>query len=88
MIEGPYPNPTSGPMHLRLVLARPAHVRAVLYDVLGRRLAMLWDGAVGAGQTELTWDVGRLLRQKLTPGPYLIEVEADGARRVVRGLAF
>jgi len=88
MIEGPYPNPTSGPMHLRLVLARPAHVRAVLYDVLGRRLATLWDGAVGAGQTELTWDVGRLLRQKLTPGPYLIEVEADGARRVVRGLAF
>jgi hypothetical protein len=47
----PYPNPTTGRTHIDLVLGDPQRVDVVVYDVLGRRVADLFHGQLGAGET-------------------------------------
>jgi hypothetical protein len=56
----PYPNPSSGAVTVPLVLPEAAEVRVVVYDVLGRQVAMLAEGQTEAGRRELTLD-GRAL---------------------------
>jgi hypothetical protein len=63
-------------------LERPATVRLAVFDALGRRAALVAEGARPAGSHELRVDTGAL-----APGVYLIRLEADGesaARVVVR----
>src|SRR5690606_26251468 len=43
------PNPARGRAEVVLTLARPAEVEASAYDVLGRRVAVLHEGPLGAG---------------------------------------
>ena len=71
----PTPNPAAGGLvrvHLRL--ARPAPILAVLYDALGREVAVVHDGPA-AGRLELAVDTTHL-----APGPYVLRVAAlDGS---------
>ena len=55
-------------------LAAEARVEAVLYDVLGRRVAVLASGTFEAGRHALTFDGA-----KLPPGAYVVHVTASGA---------
>ena len=51
------PNPTQGPATLDFELAVPSVVRALIYDVGGRRIPTLADGAwLAAGHHSLCWD--------------------------------
>ncbi len=45
------PNPASGVAFVSLAVAEAQTVRAELYDALGRRVATVFDGAVGARET-------------------------------------
>jgi chitodextrinase len=42
-IDGPFPNPSTGPLNLRFHLRMPAHVQITLYDLSGRELGVLCD---------------------------------------------
>ena len=78
-----YPNPFDAFTTLQLHVDRPQQVRVAVYDVLGRRIAILHEGAVQAGQVlDVRWDPG-----DAAAGVYLIRAEGDtfkATRRVVR----
>ena len=50
MLTTASPNPFNGQTTFELVVAEPQHVRVEVLDVLGRQVAVLFDGAVLAGQ--------------------------------------
>ncbi len=71
------PNPTRGDALFTLTSDSPQHVRVVVFDTLGRRVATLFDGPVGAGAPlALAVERGRL-----RPGRYV--VRATGRRGAV-----
>jgi len=55
-----FPNPASGVATVAVTLAAPTAVRVGLVDALGREVAVLHDGPLGAGTTRLGLDAGRL----------------------------
>lgn len=78
-----YPNPFTNEATLTLRVDRPQHVRAALYDLLGRRLAVLHDDVVGAG-IPLNLSVRGA---SLPPSVYVVRIEGEDfvtTQRVVR----
>lgn len=72
-----YPNPfsTDRPASLTLRVDEAQQVRVVLYDVLGRQVRVLHDGAVAAGQDQrITVDAG-----SLPSGAYVVRAEGETA---------
>lgn len=75
------PNPATGPVAVAVTLARAATARIAVYDVLGREVARLHDGALGAGTHRFVW------ANDVPSGIYLVRSIADDAsvvRTVVR----
>ncbi len=68
-----YPNPFGAATTLRLELADDAHVRLVVYDVLGRDVAVLADGPMKAGRHAVRFDASGL-----PSGTYLVRLTAEG----------
>lgn len=76
-----YPNPLScgATLQLEFELAEAADVRLAVYDLAGRRLALLVDGPLAAGRHTTNWStVGN------APGLYLLRLEAAGRTAVER----
>ena len=71
-----YPNParTSDALTLRFTLGQPAHATLEVFDVLGRRVATLTDGALPAGEHPLRWEPA-----DLPAGAYVARLRADSA---------
>jgi hypothetical protein len=78
-IEGPFPNPTGGDATVALVLDRDEHVRVEVFDMLGRRVALLHDAPLAANQRHAFTVAGSLL----PAGAYVVRVagETFGASR-------
>ena len=77
-----HPNPTARGARLTLSVTQAQAVRAELFDVAGRRLATLFDGAASPG-ADLALDVGR---DDLPAGVYVVRVTGEAfeaSRRVV-----
>ena len=68
------PNPATSTAAVPFVLGAEAQVEAVLYDVLGRRVAVLASGVYAAGRHVATLEAGRL-----PSGAYVVHVTARGA---------
>jgi hypothetical protein len=68
-----YPNPTAGRATVTLALSAAAEVRAAVYDVLGREVAVLHDGPLAAGEHELALDTA-----KLPAGVYVVRATGNG----------
>ncbi len=68
---GVYPTPFSDRTTVRYALEEAAEVRVAVYDVLGRRVALLADGMVEAGTHEATFEAA-----DLPSGVYLVRLEA------------
>ncbi len=51
-----YPNPFNPSTSIHFSLPTAAHVRLIVYNVLGQALATLLDGEQRAGEHEVTWD--------------------------------
>lgn len=66
------PNPSAGAVALDLALDAPGPVRVTVLDMLGRTVARVWDGPLGAGAHALTWDAAAV-----APGVYAVRVETD-----------
>ncbi len=66
-----YPNPMRDGAVVRVRLAEAGAVTASVYDLLGRRVAVLHDGTLPAGETALA-----LGTAGLADGTYLVRVEA------------
>ena len=66
------PNPTRGLATVRYALDRGQQVRIALYDVLGREVATLADGAVAAGPASVEVDTA-----SLPTGTYVLRLQAE-----------
>jgi len=79
-LSAPWPNPASGMTHVDWTLDESGTVNMSLYDMLGRRVALIEQGVRPAGAHETRFDVGRL-----GPGVYRIRLQA-GDQLVSRSL--
>ncbi|MBI5060600.1 T9SS type A sorting domain-containing protein [candidate division KSB1 bacterium] len=57
-LSAPYPNPFNASTTISYDLSTPAHVRLTVHDLLGREVAVLYDGAAPAGKHRLIWNAG------------------------------
>jgi hypothetical protein len=76
-----YPNPFNPSTEIGFTLPEAVHVRLVAYDVLGREVGRLVDGAMAAGQHRVRFEASHL-----PSGTYLYRIEAGAfsqTRRMV-----
>ncbi len=80
MLEQNYPNPFNGTTVIRFSAgdAAGARVRLVVHDVLGREVAVLYEGPGAVGERSVSFDASRL-----ASGVYLYTLQA-GERRSTR----
>ena len=70
-----FPNPASARLEIAFALGAAGQTRLVVYDVLGREVAVLEDGPRAAGGHRVGLGVGAL-----SPGVYVVVLEGAGAR--------
>ncbi len=73
-----YPNPTNASATVALTVAAASDVRVSVYDVLGRRVAVLAEGPLNAGTHRFALDGAGL-----PTGVYVVRAEG-GAEPLVR----
>ena len=78
-LYAPYPNPFGAAATVRYDVSAAGPVRVVVYDVLGRALAVLADGPHEAGRYAVTLD-GRALPS----GVYVVRMTAGGFAQAQR----
>jgi hypothetical protein len=71
------PNPATGRVEILLSLAAPAVVSAEVYDVSGRRVAVLLRGPL-AGEVRLSWDRRTSSGRPAPSGTYFVRVQVAG----------
>lgn len=74
-----FPNPARGRVVLAVETSRAGVARLGVYDLAGRRVALLHDGALGAGSHRFEWDACRASGAPVAPGVYFARLEAAGA---------
>ena len=72
-LESPYPNPARAAVTVPFTVPASGPVRLVVYDALGREVAVLVDGYRAAGAHE-----GRLAPGALASGVYVVRLVAAG----------
>ena len=74
------PNPFNPETEIHFEMAKAGRVRIAVFDVSGRRVAVLEDGSFAAGAHQVSWrgrdDAGR----SLPSGAYYVQMEADNVR--------
>ena len=75
-ISPPFPNPFTEQATIRYELSEPMVALMVVYDVLGREVAVLVDDAQQAGSYEAVFDGA-----DLAPGMYIVRFETAGEER-------
>ena len=73
-LQAPYPNPFNQVARLRFELPYKAEIRLAVYDLLGREVSILADGAMKAGVHVVTLNGG-----ELASGVYFVRLAAAGA---------
>jgi len=75
-----FPNPFNPGVHVVVSMPEAAPATVDVYDVGGRRVARLWNGALSAGETRLEWRAGA----GVASGVYFLRVETPTATRSVK----
>lgn len=81
-LGAPHPNPARDLAHVRLTLPPSRYARAAVYDLLGRRRAVLFEGTRDAHPGGAR--VLRIDAAALPPGVYVLRAEAGGQARSKR----
>ena len=83
-LSAPWPNPARGDVRLSLETTRAGRAEVAIYDVVGRRVSTLLEGAIGVGRHDLTWDRRGVGGRRAASGVYFVRAEAGGERRTRR----
>jgi hypothetical protein len=75
-----YPNPFARTTQLQLSLAHGGTASITVYDVAGRRVRTLLQGAQRAGTVTVAWDGRNDSGVRLAPGAYVVRLESAGRR--------
>ncbi len=81
LAEG-YPNPASSSTRLAFALPTDGPTLLAIYDLRGRLVRTLADGAIPAGNHEVTWTGTDTQGRPVARGLYFAVLEAGGERRV------
>jgi hypothetical protein len=73
-------NPLRAVGALHVSLPKKAHARLEIFNVAGRRVAILHDGILEAGKHTFTWQAHDLGGTSIASGLYFARIEADGQR--------
>lgn len=84
VLSSPYPNPAHHSATIRYGLPDRASVRLAVYDMLGRRVAVLHDGPQVAGYHTTRWNGRRADGTPVTSGTYLLRLQSGDAVRTGR----
>ena len=79
VLEANYPNPFNPETEIAFTLPQAATVRLVVFDMLGRAVAHLVDGALAAGRHQVRFEASHL-----PSGTYLYRIEAGSFVQVRR----
>ncbi len=80
-----YPNPTAGATTVRFSVARPGPVSVTIYDLRGRLVRTLANGASATvGRRDAHWDGKDAGGRPAASGIYLCRIEADGQTHAAR----
>ncbi len=86
-LTAPRPNPSRGTVSLTYTLDADARVTLGIYDISGRKIASLVEGARPPGTHSVTWNGRDTSGQLVSPGVYFwklfIDGRSAGERRVV-----
>jgi subtilisin family serine protease len=75
------PNPFNPETKINFSLARPARARLLIYNLLGQRVALVFDGSAAAGRYEVLWDGKDEQGRSVASGVYFYRLEvADQAQ--------
>lgn len=77
-IEQNWPNPFQSSTRLGFSVPRDGHVRLTVFDVEGRAVRTLADGAMAAGRHEIAWDGTDDERRPLANGVYFYRLDGAG----------
>ncbi len=75
-----FPNPLNPHTTISFVLEKPVEVRLGVYDVAGRRIAVLHDGSLEAGFHRMEWQGLDQAGHRVPSGMYLVSLEGSGQR--------
>ena len=70
-----FPNPFNPATEITVHLPKAARVKLVIYDLLGREVAMLVNGSLPAGAFRTRWDA-----HNVASGAYVCTLEVDGSQ--------
>ena len=82
-LHAPYPNPATFPTQIRFDTGSPGTVEVAIYDVLGRRVRQLMQGARTQGEHTVTWDGRNEQGTRVSSGLYLVRMLGEGNRQPV-----
>lgn len=77
-LYSPVPNPLVGSSLVRFDLAAPSAVRLEVFDLSGRRVTSLADGALEAGRHTVSWNGRRDDGSSVGPGLYFVRLSGRG----------
>jgi sugar lactone lactonase YvrE len=76
------PNPFRSSTVISFEVGRPGPVRVAVFDVAGRRVRVLADGArPAAGEVRIPWDGRNDAGEAVAPGMYLVRLSESGRER-------
>lgn len=80
----PHPNPARAGARIALELPRAGDAQVVIYDVIGRRVSTLQQGALAAGRHEFAWTRRDDRGHRAAAGVYFVRATSGGATRTQR----
>ena len=86
VMEQNYPNPFNGTTEIRYGLPKQSHIQIYVYDNLGRKVAVLFNGIQKAGYHQIQWHGQNLQNQAVASGLYFIVLNAPGKRIVNKSM--
>jgi hypothetical protein len=75
-LDGNYPNPFNPTTTIRFSIPEQAPVRLVVYDMLGKVVAVLADKEMAAGEYRVSWDARDGVGNSVSSGSYLYRLES------------
>ncbi len=76
-----YPNPFSSITNISYTLSKPAHVELSVYNMLGQKIATLFDGEMSAGTHSDRWDA-----QNVPSGIYFLKINVGNNSIIKKAL--
>ncbi|HPN40914.1 MAG TPA: T9SS type A sorting domain-containing protein, partial [Candidatus Cloacimonadota bacterium] len=75
-LTGIYPNPFRQHCSLELELAKACRIKLCIYDIRGRRVAILKNEQLPAGAHQLPWQAVDASGRALPSGVYILRMDA------------